>query len=437
MDSLLANYASASDSEEEEKGTEVNPSQRASLFSLPPPLPKRESNSSSSPSIFTGLPPPMNNNSSLPKGEYNSSSASSIFTALPPPKNNNSFLPKGESISSSSSSIFTALPPPKNNNSYLSSPSPSLKPQQDDVPKASSSSLFSSLPPVKSRSGFSLPAPKNKSGKRVVEFKPPLNPALLEKPDDEEKNERASKKRATSGDSEAPAGGLTALLPPPKNDNILGAGGAHTGRRFFLDTAPSTHQSPSTIDTDIREEPSLDVHHSVHSYSDGAITPSQNDYYYPAVPLSQGADFGYSGEAAWSYGNHQPQPWPPQEAAYVEINEPMEVAQQVWEGTGSSFGKADEKKRGRNQIPSNVIEVKQDELISNRPREDQAKLTGIAFGPSYQPVSSGKDKPTKLHKRKHQIGSLYFDLKQREMELAERRAKGQLTKAETQAKYGW
>lgn len=401
MDSLFANYASASDSEEEEKGTEVNPIQRASPFSLPPPLPKGESNSSSSPSIFTALPPPKNKNSSLPKGEYNSSSASSIFTALPPPKNNNTSLPKGESNSSSSSS------------------------------------LFSSLPPVKSRSGFSLPPPKNKSGKRVVEFKPPLNPALLEKPDDEEKNERASKKRATSGDSEAPAGGLTALLPPPKNDNILGAGGAHTGRRFFLDTAPSTHQSSSTIDTDIREEPSLDAHHSVHSYSDGAITPSQNDYYYPAVPPSQGADFGYSGEAAWSYGNHQPQPCPPQEAAYVELNEPMEVAQQVWEGTGSSFGKADEKKRGRNQIPSNVIEVKQDELISNRPREDQAKLTGIAFGPSYQPVASGKDKPTKLHKRKHQIGSLYFDLKQREMELAERRAKGQLTKAETQAKYGW
>lgn len=437
MDSLLANYASASsDSDTEEKGTEVSPSQRTSLFSLPPPLSKVESNSSSSSSIFTALPQPKNNNSSLPKGESNSST-SSIFTALPPPKNNNSSLPKGESNSSSSSSIFTALPPPKNDNSYLPSPSPSLKTQQNDVPKAASSSLFSSLPPVKSRSGFSLPPPKNKSGKRVVEFKPPLNTALLENPDDEEKNERASKKRATLGDSAAPAGGLTALLPPPKNDNVLGAGGAHTGRRFFLETAPSTHQSPTTIDTDIREEPSLDVHHSVHSYSEGAITPLQNDYYYPAVPPSQGADFGSPGGAAWSYGNHLPQPCPPQEVAYVEVNEPMQVAQPVWAGASSSFGKADERKRGRNQIPSNVIEVKQDELMSNRPREDQAKLTGIAFGPSYQPVSSGKDKPTKLHKRKHQIGSLYFDLKQREMELAERRAKGQLTKAETQAKYGW
>lgn len=41
-------------------------------------------------------------------------------------------------------------------------------------------------------------------------------------------------------------------------------------------------------------------------------------------------------------------------------------------------------KRGRNEIPLDVIEVKQDELMKNRPREDQAKATGIAFGPSYQ-----------------------------------------------------
>ncbi|GKE57477.1 proline-rich protein PRCC [Tanacetum coccineum] len=53
------------------------------------------------------------------------------------------------------------------------------------------------------------------------------------------------------------------------------------------------------------------------------------------------------------------------------------------------------------------------------------------------PTSSTKGKPTKLHKRKHQIGSLYFDMRSKEMELAERRSKGFLTKAETHAKYGW
>ncbi|TKW37725.1 hypothetical protein SEVIR_1G066700v4 [Setaria viridis] len=94
-------------------------------------------------------------------------------------------------------------------------------------------------------------------------------------------------------------------------------------------------------------------------------------------------------------------------------------------------------KRGRNDMPAQILEVDQAELMKNRPKQDTSKLTGLAFGPSYQPAPSAKGKPSKLHKRKHQIGSLYFDMKSKEMELAERRSKGILTKAETQAKYGW
>ncbi|KAJ1278132.1 hypothetical protein BS78_04G055900 [Paspalum vaginatum] len=94
-------------------------------------------------------------------------------------------------------------------------------------------------------------------------------------------------------------------------------------------------------------------------------------------------------------------------------------------------------KRGRNDTPAQILEVNQAELMKNRPKQDKSKLTGLAFGPSYQPAPSAKGKPSKLHKRKHQIGSLYFDMKSKEMELAERRSKGILTKAETQAKYGW
>lgn len=46
-------------------------------------------------------------------------------------------------------------------------------------------------------------------------------------------------------------------------------------------------------------------------------------------------------------------------------------------------------KRGRKEIPTEeIVEVKQDELMKNRPREDQVKLTGIAFGPSYQVIIS-------------------------------------------------
>ena len=46
-------------------------------------------------------------------------------------------------------------------------------------------------------------------------------------------------------------------------------------------------------------------------------------------------------------------------------------------------------KRGRKEIPTEeIVEIKQDELMKNRPREDQVKLTGIAFGPSYQVIIS-------------------------------------------------
>ncbi|KAM2998269.1 hypothetical protein FF2_039944 [Malus domestica] len=47
------------------------------------------------------------------------------------------------------------------------------------------------------------------------------------------------------------------------------------------------------------------------------------------------------------------------------------------------------KKRGRNEVTTEIIEVKQEELMENRPREDEAKLTGIAFGHSYGPIPEG------------------------------------------------
>lgn len=54
-------------------------------------------------------------------------------------------------------------------------------------------------------------------------------------------------------------------------------------------------------------------------------------------------------------------------------------------GTGES-GVRVPGKRGRNEVPADIVEVNQDELMKNRPREDQVKLTGIAFGPSYQVI---------------------------------------------------
>jgi hypothetical protein len=35
-------------------------------------------------------------------------------------------------------------------------------------------------------------------------------------------------------------------------------------------------------------------------------------------------------------------------------------------------------------MPAQILEVNQAELMKNRPKQDKSKLTGLAFGPSYQ-----------------------------------------------------
>lgn len=62
-----------------------------------------------------------------------------------------------------------------------------------------------------------------------------------------------------------------------------------------------------------------------------------------------------------------------------------------------------------------------------------------AFGSDYEAKlrqEAGPD-PTKLAKRRHQIGSLYHYAKQKELEQLEQRSQGAKSKAETQKKYGW
>eukprot|EP01018_Ginkgo_biloba_P026434 Gb_32844 [translate_table: standard] len=364
-------------------------------------------------------------------------SRGSLFASLPPPKDAN--LPPKRSI-------FASLPSPKNPTASLKAPQ--TKAEEEGIQNSTSS--FSSMPPPKGTSAFSLPPPKNKSAgaKRLVEFKPPVNRALLENQDDDD-DEPAAKKRAIS-ESKALGGGLTALLPPPKNSLGSGTalgGGSAGGRRSFLETASSTDEPNTNLIDEPSPAPPVDqtvyASHGATEEHPGEI--DGNAYYdcsgvYATESSSQGNLA--SDDAALSHGsyynaNHEyPQNWPAQEDTHNWDNGSAQMVQQHSMGAGSNLNKA-ERRRGRNEIPTNIVEVKQDQLISNRPREDQVKMTGIAFGPSYQPASSSKDKPSKLHKRKHQIGSLYFDLKQREMELAERRARGQLTKAETQAKYGW
>ncbi|GLJ30371.1 hypothetical protein SUGI_0600910 [Cryptomeria japonica] len=246
-----------------------------------------------------------------------------------------------------------------------------------------SETLFSRLPPPKPT--FNLPPPKSKSNKRLVQFRPPLKAAVaVEEEEEEEEKEPPPKKRI--GES---SGGLFALLPPPKNTQTLGGGGG--SRRTILEPDATTAASAVTdVPAPASQEPQLEASCNVEATQQFVGQYDYNAYYY-SEPTQQ-----FVGQDDYN---------------------------------GYYYSAPD-------QVSTETVPP-QEQLMGNKPRQDQVNLTGIAFGPSYKPVSAAKDKPSKLQKRKHQIGSLYYDLKQKEMELAERRARGHLTKAETQAKYGW
>ncbi|GFZ01824.1 hypothetical protein Acr_15g0004330 [Actinidia rufa] len=424
MDSLLASYASSDDEEQDRLEKGDHPAQSAPK--LKGNSPNYSHNPKTTPSLVSSLPPPK------------SSSSSSLFSFLPPPK---SHLPNSSQTLSKHSS-------PKPTKQSQEEEEKHEKQQQSQY-KSSSSSIFSSLPQPKSQNAdpfalnnlSSTPKPKPK---KVVQLKLPINPSLLKSrddEDDEDDKEREQKKSKESLPQAASVQSFLSSIPAPKNSSTLGAlpSAAGSGRRSIVEA-----DVPSSNSNGVKTETEVGVYPNVENYGGGQWVDGSSSA--PLGDVSGSAEYAvaggddvsgcvsstanyesYDGYAKYDYYGQQ----------YDGISGdggtttvPLDMAAKA-EVVVKMPGK-----RGRNEIPREIVEVKQDDLIKNRPREDQAKLTGIAFGPSYQPVST-KGKPSKLHKRKHQIGTLYFDMKNKEMELSERRAKGFLTKAETQAKYGW
>ncbi|KAJ4963924.1 hypothetical protein NE237_023863 [Protea cynaroides] len=405
MESLLANYASSDD--EDEKKQQISS--------------KSTSNFSELTSISNETP--KHSSSSLPQGKSPSS-----FFSLPPPK---SHLPNLRT--------FT--------NPSFSEPSPEpTKP----------SSVFSSLPPPKS----SLPNPlarKNPSSsdsnsKRVIQFKPPINQSLLsrdvdkDEDEDEKENERKPTKEVKYSESSSSLKSFFSNLPAPKNSLGSGTPSLGSGRRSIIQAEVPTSNSDG-----YRQENEAGISGGLGNHEGNWVDLSSVA---TVGAVNDSSEFAFTGAetADWAPGNNPYEKYDYESygnyagyGAYGSyqgnsVDASTTTTTTTWP-TPEMSGAAESVlsmpgKRGRNDVPTEIVEVKQDELMKNRPREDQVKLTGIAFGPSYQPVSS-KVKPSKLHKRKHQIGSLYYDMKQKEMELAERRSRGFLTKSETQAKYGW
>ncbi|KAJ7555382.1 hypothetical protein O6H91_05G035100 [Diphasiastrum complanatum] len=301
----------------------------------------------------------------------------------------------------------------------------------------------------------SLPPPKTR---RTVEFRPPVNMSLLQNSHKDE--DRAlqpekppAERSSVRGKVDAKSSGLAAILPPPKHSLGVGTalGGGSGTRRHTMETLP---QSNDSFAGGHKEE----------------IIKPQNESELPigashgsteAVVANFSAYHNYAGHATDALYDqqmvHPESVWNPSTFStegqnvgpYLLTNQMHGYESQLEANPslagGSGMPPEDpleqvlkrERRRRKEEASPVVLQVKQDDLTAGKIREDQLRVTGIAFGPSYKPVSANKDKPSKLHRRKHQIGSLYFDMKQKEMELLERRAKGHMTKSETQAKYGW
>ncbi|KAI9123117.1 hypothetical protein K1719_006006 [Acacia pycnantha] len=460
MDSLLASYAS-SDEEEQEQPQIPTPSS-----SSKPNTEHVEPTSSKTHSLFSSLPQPKSSSlfQSLPLPEQSSSSRNAL-------SGEDDSETRSGSIGGKSSSIFSSLPQPKSSSINPSSAAPSTTSNDIDgyevgsintLQSSGRTSLFSSLPKPKSQIEQEAAPRVSASGlrtKKVIQFRPPIislkKSNEVDDDDDEDDKRKAEneRKRLESTPQTSSVKSFLSSIPAPRNSTTLGVQGTSvSGRRSIIQTdAPeASNADGSAAENNVNADQNGG---SYESHSDYQYGNDQNlEYYMDSNSYgnySSGIDHSVGGQPeAGAANTATPASYYVNNDAYASYNAYGNHAQYgnnwadvygvtVPEMSGmSDNGVKISGKRGRSEIPSEIIEVKQEELIKNRPREDQAKLTGMAFGPSYQPVSA-KGKPSKLHRRKHQISSLYFDMKQKESELSERRSKGMLTKAETQAKYGW
>jgi proline-rich protein PRCC len=291
------------------------------------------------------------------------------------------------------------------------------------LPQPKSSSLFQSLPQPKSKETPSLPIPLSRpksqnphqtisnpssadpKTKRVVLFKPPIasysikSTDLDDDDDEDEEKERSRRKESEFLPVQTPSvkAFLSSILPAAKKSATLGAlPSSGTGRRAIVETDALTSSSGGIrAEEDTGTDPNLG-NYSYDSYGnyDSGIDQNVGNYdvnydthanYQSGVDQNVNVDgqsqYVMSGGDSLNHGDY---------LSYGNYGEYgsnwADGSVQEMSGTGAT-GIRVPGKRGRNEVPLEVVEVKQDELMKNRPREDQAKLTGIAFGPAYQVIS--------------------------------------------------
>lgn len=235
--------------------------------------------------------------------------------------------------------------------------------------------------------------------KRVVQFKPPIIP--LPKPtdleddedEDDEEEERNRRRKLESSTQTPSVKSFLSSIPAPRNSATLGVqASSGSGRRSILETDTPAPAPTSSSGGSTTAESNVPVEQNGGDYENYQYGTDQygsyGNYGWNVEPeAGAGTDAG-AGTAA-SYGNNDDG-----YASYGAcgnygqygnnwVDGSVAMVPEAVSGISESAVKIPGK-RGRKEVPVEVIEVKQDELIKNRPREDQVKLTGIAFGPSYQ-----------------------------------------------------
>ena len=241
--------------------------------------------------------------------------------------------------------------------------------EEEEEEEESKSSPFLSLPKPKSSSLFlSLPQPKPKSlnpnlnpnpnpnqhqhqPKRVVQFRPPIKSTHHEDEEDEDEEKERNRRKESESLAAAEAPSVKSFLssiPAPKNSITLGV---LSSRRATIEVPQPPAESCYATNYE------LGSHHN-HNHNLNVNMDDQSQYV-----SSGGENLSYDAIYGSNWGDTVSGSSTSQSAVTV-------------------LGK-----RGRKEIPTEeIVEIKQDELMKNRPREDQVKLTGIAFGPSYQVI---------------------------------------------------
>lgn len=402
MDSLLASYAS---SDEEDEG-----SQLPILRSNPP---KGKENSG----FLSSLPPPKSSSSrlfSLPPPKVQNPISSTSSASIKPQKVDVEQTPQLQG-NREDSGLLPSLPRPSS--SLLSS-----LPQPKSSSSSSSASLFSSLPSPKTYNAENHALPQLSSAspalasRKIVQFRPPImnHSANFGNEDEEDEDEEEKEKKRRKSESLLQTLSVNSFLssiPKPKNSTTLGVlpSASGTGRRSMLEAeVPGSNTGTGSVADSsggYYDSNSADNHVPVSSTSDasgfsdnvpgsdysgwgsgnenyvnydgytgyGSNGVSDEGYSNSGVGTADYANYGSEYGSYASYGQYQSD-W--------TDGSPASAVPQMSGPTGSVLRTSG--KRGRNDAPAEIVEVNQDELMKNRPREDQVKLTGIAFGPAYQ-----------------------------------------------------